>query len=160
VLGAAAGVAASWLMGPVQSWMSRLSGPEAKRREQRAQRASGEPATDKVAGIVAQRLGIDLSPEQKQLGGQLVHYATGACWGAVFGALHRDVPAPLIVAGLAYGLALWVAEDEGLVSLLGLTPPPTAYPITTHEAALVSHLVYGAATAGSYQLFERAAARI
>ena len=54
--------------------------------------------------------------------------------------------------GLPYGTVFWLVVDEGAVSLLRLSKPPTAYPLSTHIYALASHLVFGATAEGVRRL--------
>lgn len=157
-LGAVSGLFASWVMERAQSRLARIGSEATRRREQAALSASGRPATEKVADTTARLLGLKLLNRQRRIGGEIVHYATGAVWGAVFGAFSRELAAPAVVAGAAYGALLWLVEDEALTALLGLSLRPDAYPASIHAKALTAHLVYGATTAGTYRLLSRVAA--
>src|SRR5215831_9326800 len=42
--------------------------------------------------------------------------------------------------------AVWLIADEIIVPALGLSKPPTKYPLSTHASSIASHLVYGMTT--------------
>jgi uncharacterized membrane protein YagU involved in acid resistance len=83
---------------------------------------------------------------------RLVHYLTGAAFGAVFGVLARRVTAPPLLAGVAFGAAVWLVNDEGVIPALGLSRKPWEYPTSTHAKALASHLVFGTAMDAGYRV--------
>jgi hypothetical protein len=155
VRGLASGLAASWIMERAQAQLWKLGGASTKERERRA--ANDEPATVKTAEAIAERAGLRLDERQKARGGAIVHYATGAGWGAVYGLLRPRVRFPLLASGLAFGGLLWLVSDELLVPLLGFSKPPRAYPLSVHLKALAAHLIYGTATAAGARLLPGAA---
>lgn len=159
LLGAVSGAFASWLMERLQYQLAKIGSPEALRREEETQRAGdGEPATVKVAERVAHLLGVNVPEDKKPLAGELVHYATGAFWGAILGAFHRELRGnPLVVGGL-FGAWVWLFQDELMTPLLRLARGPTAYPASLHAKALAAHLAYGEATASTLKLLSRARA--
>jgi putative membrane protein len=87
---------------------------------------------------------VELNDRQKETGGTALHYAFGASMGAVYGLAAEFWPQVTAGAGMPYGSAVWLAADEGVVPLLGLSKAPTEYAASTHAYALGSHLVYGA----------------
>src|SRR4051794_28738708 len=121
VQGAAAGLLASWVMEKAQAEIAKLGRREDKEAETSS---SAEPATYQVARKLARPLGVELSDTGAKEVGELVHYATGAGWGAIFGLLSRRWSSPLLLAGAAYGALVWLVNDEGLVPLLGLSKWP------------------------------------
>ncbi|MFT3914908.1 MAG: hypothetical protein QM704_12575 [Anaeromyxobacteraceae bacterium] len=149
--GLASGLVASFIMEKAQARIMRLGGEETLARERGAQ-GDLEPATVRTAEKAARAVGRAIPDARKGAAGEAVHYATGAAFGALFGLLAPRIPAPLVVAGLAYGAAVWLLNDEALVPALGLSRGPTAYPASTHAKALASHLVYGAATEVGFRL--------
>ncbi len=151
LVGAASGLAASWVMERAQSRIMRAGGEETKRREKEAQ-GDLEPATVRAAERAAGAVGASLPEERKGTASEAVHYGTGAAFGALFGVLAPRLAAPAILAGLAYGVAVWLVADETLVPTLGLSKKPWKYPASTHAKALASHLVYGAATGTGFGL--------
>jgi uncharacterized membrane protein YagU involved in acid resistance len=139
--GAAAGLAASWVMERFQAELGKLSNGGGEQAQE-----SSEPATNKAADAIAMSLtGHEVPNEYKSAAGSLVHYAMGGATGALYGAVaerKRDVTA---WAGLPFGAAVWLLADEIAVPAVGLAKGPTSYPASTHAYALASHLVYGAA---------------
>jgi uncharacterized membrane protein YagU involved in acid resistance len=101
-------------------------------------------ATERVASIISERF-FDhrLTNREKEIAGAAVHYAFGMGSGALYGVLAEAAPQVTKGAGLPFGAFVWLTADEGMVPLLGLSKGPTAYPLSTHVYALVSHLVYG-----------------
>ncbi len=153
--GALAGLAASWVMEEAQVRIA-AKGSEATRAREKAAEGGLEPATYRLAAAAARAAGRPLRTErEKAIGGAVVHYATGAAFGALFGVVAPRVPTPAIVAGGVYGLLVWLVNDEVLVPALGLSRGAAAYPASVHAKALASHLVYGTATDASFRFLER-----
>jgi putative membrane protein len=146
IAGAAAGVAASFVMNVFQSaWMRKKRGFS---RGHGAQSAKTEPATKhgddpttKVAEAVAMQ---PLDGETKEQAGKAVHYAYGAAMGAAYGALAEVTPAATTGFGTAMGATVWLASDYALLPALRLSRPPQEYPRWVHVYSLTSHLIYGA----------------
>lgn len=115
------------------------------------QQSQNENPTEKVARKVVGIAGVDLSPESKKTGGNVVHYAFGTLMGGVYGtALEfapREYRRKALGSGLLLGTALFAAADEVALPALQLTESPTETPASMHVYGLISHLVYGA-TAG------------
>jgi hypothetical protein len=155
VAGAAAGIAASWVMTRFQVLMSGrgLSGSEnpqsnkpVEGRDDAAMKAANE--TSKAL------LDRELTPEEKaEVGGPLAHYALGAAAGAFYGMLRETQHAP---GGAAFGAELWVVADQLGLPMVGLSPwPLEAYPASTNAQHFFAHLVYGLTTAGVYSVVRR-----
>jgi hypothetical protein len=90
-----------------------------------------------------------LDGERKAQLGSAIHYAFGAGWGALYALLREStvhVPPP------AFGLAVWMASDNGILPAFRLAAPATRYPLAVHRYAIQAHVVYGVATAGAYHL--------
>jgi hypothetical protein len=153
--GALAGTMASWVMDRVQGPILSAGSEEAKARE-RAAAGDEEPATVRVAAALARAAGRPLQGErERRLGGQVVHYATGAAFGSLFAVLVPRGRAPALLAGAAFGALVWLVNDETIVPLLGFAKGPRAYPPSTHAKALAAHLVYGVTTGTSLGALER-----
>lgn len=150
LLGAASGLFASWVMERAQTRISAMGSDETKEREKRAQ-GGRQPATYRAAEAAAHLVGRSIPEARRPLAGELVHYATGAVWGALFGALAAELRAPVIVGGVAWGALVWLLNDELLAPSLGLSGAPTRYPASTHGKALAAHLVYGTATGAGFR---------
>jgi hypothetical protein len=106
-----------------------------------------DDATERVASLVAEKV-FDrrLGEGEKDAAGTAVHYAYGTGTGAIYGAAVELAPSLTAGGGTPFGAAVWLAADEGLVPLLGLSKSPTEYPLATHLYSLASHLVYGLTT--------------
>jgi drug/metabolite transporter (DMT)-like permease len=124
----------------------------------RARPSSGTPA--KMAGVLADKAGIDLSggegqeaAQNRQQGiGALLGYMTGVGVGVIYGALDRGKrrwPVPL--AGVALGLAAMAASDLP-IALTGVSDP-REWSVSDWISDLVPHLIYGFATATAYAAF-------
>lgn len=136
-----------------QGFDSSPSKKNGQNRESRQaeQSAESENPTAKVADKIVSVAGHELSPEGKQKGGTVVHYAFGTLMGALYGTALEFAPRNYrrngIGSGLLMGTALFTGADELALPALGLTGTPTETPASAHVYGLLSHLVYGA-TAG------------
>ena len=119
----------------------------------RARPPSSTPA--EAAGAAVDRVGVELAPEgndSERAGnrkgglGALFGYGIGLGLGAAYGLLRpalRGLPRPAAAAGL--GLAAMASSDVPATAL-GITDP-RGWDRTSWLADLVPHLVYGVATA-------------
>ncbi|BDG07557.1 DUF1440 domain-containing protein [Anaeromyxobacter paludicola] len=151
LLGALGGLAASWVMDRVQASVLQRLGTEETRRSEREASGSGEPATYRAAEALARPFGIPLDGRRKALGAEVVHYATGAGWGALYGIAEHRLGWPTLLSGVAFGALVFALGDELIVPLLGWAGGPRRYPASVHGKALAAHLVYGASTAGAWR---------
>jgi putative membrane protein len=109
--------------------------------------SSDDDATERIASAIS--VGVfdhELTKDEKEAAGTAVHYAFGVTTGAIYGAAAELLPDVTAGAGVPFGAAVWLAADEGIVPLLGLSKSPTEYPLSTHAYALASHFVYGLTT--------------
>jgi hypothetical protein len=137
VVGAAAGLAASWVMAEFHGAWKAASGE--------AQNAD-EPNTVKAAGAVAEAsVGEPVPDKYREPAGTAVHYGFGALLGAVYGAAVEVRPETSAGFGTAYGAAVSLVADEMAMPALGFTPPAPEVAASTHLRGFVSHLVFGAA---------------
>lgn len=139
--GALAGAVATWIMDRVTTRMYEQENRAARKAEDRVRQ--GHTAYEVAAEKVARVWGRRLSPEERRRVGAAIHWALGIAAGAVYGTFRRRIPAFRRAGGSAFGTTFWATVDEGLVSLLGLTPPPQAFPWETHARGLAGHLTYG-----------------
>ena len=153
VAGAIGGVAASWVMIQFNKALGGTDDPGANRHRRRATpndmdaTLSDKPASIKVAENVAEPIvGGDLDEREQDVGGTLVHYTFGAAMGALYGAAAEWKPSAAAVAGLPFGIAVWVAADEIGLPVTGLSKTPTEYPVSRHVSSFGSHLVFGLIT--------------
>jgi putative membrane protein len=164
--GAAGGLVASWVMNQFQALWSRMAyGVErphgaqslqpgsprhgvARELQERGRDREADDAAERTAVVVSDRLlGLELAGrEKKEMAGAVVHYAFGVATGGLYGAIAELKPATTAGAGLPFGATVWLIADEIIVPALGLSKPPTAYPLSTHAYSIASHLVYGLTT--------------
>jgi hypothetical protein len=166
VAGAAGGLVASWVMNQFQTLWSRMThGIErphgaqslqqgsprhgvARGLQERGRDREADDAAIRTAVVVSERVfGLELADRKREeMAGAVVHYAFGVAAGGLYGAMAELKPATTAGAGLPFGAAVWLIADEIIVPALGLSKPPTEYPLSTHTYALASHLVYGVTT--------------
>jgi putative membrane protein len=160
--GLVGGLVASWTMNQFQAaWSKVAEGFEKSHGAQSMQPTEGQPpgqgseqnkenadnATVKAASAISEGiLGHQLKESEKERAGAAVHYAFGTATGGLYGAAAELAPEVTTGMGLPFGAAFWLVADETAVPLLGLSKPPTEYPVSTHAYALASHLVYGLTT--------------
>jgi hypothetical protein len=138
-----------WLRLSENGQLTGARSSEQSKEHEEAQAATGineehDDTTVKAAsaiseGIFRHKLTID----EKKIAGPAVHYALGTAVGGLYGAVAEVVPSVKTGTGLPFGAAFWLVVDETAVPVLGLSKPPTEYPVATHVYALASHLVYG-----------------
>jgi len=133
--GAIAGVAAAGVMGYAMKRMDK----------RRARKGGGEDPKLAVANAVVEPLTGEEVPEtQKKLAGQVVHYATGAVTGALYGMAAEATPAATWGWGLPFGAAVWAALPAATLPALDLAPPVTQQPPKAVARNLGMHLLFGA----------------
>jgi Protein of unknown function (DUF1440) len=139
--GAIAGAVATWALDRVTTWMYEREPHTAREQEDRARQ--GRTAYEAAAEKAARLLGRQLNQDERRRFGTAIHWALGIGAGAAYSVVGRRIPAFRRGGGGAFGTTFWAAVDEGLVSLLGLTPPPKAFPWETHARGLSGHLAFG-----------------
>jgi hypothetical protein len=144
VKGAAAGAAAVWIMDRLD-WLMVEHGDQRAWEETQAVRPNHQDPAHNMAGMAAEAVGLE-PPGQPHPAGIAVHYAVGMAPAALYAATRRHLPGGVVSRGLAYGLAMFVIEDEVLNPALGVAAPPQKYPWQAHARGLVSHLVLGLVT--------------
>jgi hypothetical protein len=100
--------------------------------------------------------GRNLSPKELKTGAALVHYATGAMAGALYGSMvYRSMaiaPSRIlsVLAGLCFGVGVWYVGDELLLPALGALKRER-YTTGMRTEALVAHTASGVATGFGYR---------
>lgn len=140
--GAVAGLAATWLMGKVTSYLYEHEDMAVRQKEDDAR--GGKTAYGVAAEKVAGMAGVSLSDDERKRAGTTIHWALGAAAGAVYGAVKDGNSEISPLRGLGFGMAFWAIMDETVTPLMGLTPGPTAFPLQTHARGLAGHLIFGA----------------
>lgn len=139
--GAMAGAVATWIMDRVTTYLYQHENAVSRLIEDRAR--DGRSAYEVAAEKAGRLLGHELTQEERRRVGLAIHWALGITAGAIYGAFGRRIPAFRGAGGAKFGTAFWAAVDEGLVSLLRLTPPPKEFPWETHARGLAGHVAYG-----------------
>jgi hypothetical protein len=132
-----------------------------ERTEKRESEKQGDGnATAKVAEVVARAGGKDLSTDQKEKGGMVVHYAFGTLMGALYGVAaemgSRRIGRNSVLSGLGFGAALFAGADEVAVPALRLSKSPAEATWSEHLYGFASHLVYGTTAATVFRATRKA----
>lgn len=143
--GAIAGAVGVWVMDRVGWDMYLSEDPKAFEQEKEAQ-VEGKYAAHVAVGKIADAMGKELTETQQHKAGKVMHYGLGVMPGALYGAFRHRVDGLGAGGGLAYGLGLFLMNDEVMNPLMGLSSGPTAYPWQAHWRGLVTHMVLGAVT--------------
>jgi len=118
-----------------------------QKKKEESQQKEGDDVTVKAASAISENVfDHKLTKSEKKVAGPTVHYALGTITGGFYGAAAELAPVISSGAGLAFGAVFWLAADEAAVPALGLSKPPTEYPLSTHASALASHFIYGLTT--------------
>ena len=141
IAGAAAGAVATWAMGKVTTWMYERENVGARELEDAAR--GGKTAYATAAEKAADTAGVELSDEQRDTAGAGIHWALGIAGGAAYGLARKRWPRAAAFYGAGFGLAFFLAMDELMNPVLGLTPGPMAFPWQAHARGLAGHLAYG-----------------
>ncbi|HYD87188.1 MAG TPA: hypothetical protein VEA80_06925 [Vitreimonas sp.] len=144
-LGTLAGAAAVWALDRVD-WFLYNREPEALREKTRAVRGGTDPAhtlIDRAATALGREPpGQPDYPNPTALG-NAVHYGMGVSAALPYAALRRRFPWLSAGYGSAFGAALFLLQDEGLNTVIGLAAKPQDYHWRTHARGLVAHVAFG-----------------
>lgn len=136
VAGALGGLIATFAMSKFHSLLSRA--------ESHSQQGK-EDSTAKVASALSRTLiHHELTPDQKKIGGSVVHYGFGTAMAALYGALVEFRDSVSVGWGLPFGVAVWFGAHVVAVPALGLSEPVTSSTPATEATEFAAHLVYGA----------------
>jgi uncharacterized membrane protein YagU involved in acid resistance len=114
------------------------------------------PAPAQVAKRLVDALGKGRRVTKKDvpLLTNVMHWAYGISWGAVYGVAASAVEPEAVAGGLAFGGGVWASSYGELVPL-GIYQAPWRYPVSEVALDLSYHLVYGMAVAGAYAALDR-----
>ncbi len=84
----------------------------------------------------------------------VTHWAFGIVSGAGYGVLAGSLRRPRVIDGLPFGASVW-AGGYVVLPLAKLYKPIWEYDLKTLADDLSGHLVYGLATAASFQVLTR-----
>lgn len=146
LMGAAAGAVGVWCLDRADWFMWNHEDPDARARTESV-RPGGEPPAQAMVTNLEERLGTSLSPRQHGYASSAVHYGIGIGPAAAYALFRDELPIqPGVARGAAYGLGVFLLQDEVLNTVTGLGAKPGEYPWQAHARGLVAHLVYGIAT--------------
>jgi hypothetical protein len=115
----------------------------------------GAPAPAQVGKLAVERLfRTTPDPRWARTANNVVHWATGAAWGAQFGLLAAAKGPLHPAAGVAFGAAVW-ANSYVVLPLLKVNQPIWQYDARTLAKDLSAHVVYGVVTAETFRLLDR-----
>lgn len=98
----------------------------------------------------------ELTEGEKDKVGTWFHYGFAVSMGTLYGAAAEIFPLITVGGGSAFGAAVWLGADEGVVPLLGLSKDSSEYPFSIHASAFASHIVYGLTTEGIRRIVRKA----
>jgi Protein of unknown function (DUF1440) len=94
---------------------------------------------------------VELPPTRAELVNNVMHWAYGTLWGALYGIVAGSLPKRRVGYGLPFGAAVW-AGDYVILPAAKLYKPIWQYDAKTLAKDLTAHLVYGLATAAAMRL--------
>jgi hypothetical protein len=113
------------------------------------------PAPAKFGRLLIHRtLHRDLPAQQARLTNNVVHWSTGAGWGAVFGTVEGMLGRPTARYGLVFGAAVWL-QSYAVLAPAKLYQPIWDYDAKTLGKDLSAHLLYGLTTSAALRLGNR-----
>lgn len=145
LMGAIAGAVGVWALDRVDWFMWRRVDPVARARTISV-RPGGEAPSHVLVTKIEKLAGLAPTQRQHDIAGHITHYAIGIAPGAGYALTREKLPGKGVSRGMFFGLSLFVAQDEALNSLSGLSAKPGAYPWQAHARGLVVHIVYGVTT--------------
>jgi hypothetical protein len=151
-IGMLAGLLATKITDRAQHLLWKATPASEKAREPSTEGSSAQSA----AALLCRAVGAE--PNERELGvlKNIVHYGLGAGWGSLYSFMRRYSGMSPLGAGIATGSSLSLIIDEALNPALGITPPSSAYPVSSHLRGYLTHLVYGLAIAVTAEALHRA----
>lgn len=92
----------------------------------------------------------ELPPQRARLVNNIVHWATGVGWGAVFGLVSNSLATRRTWHGLILGAGVWV-QSYAVLAPVKLYKPIWEYDAETLWKDLSAHLLYGLTTASTFR---------
>lgn len=152
--GVIAGVAGTALMTAWQELSAKLMPSDASGGDPPADPWEEAPAPAKVARRLAGVFEADIPAEQIDTATNVMHWAYGTGWGAVYGLIAGSHDGRAGRDGLAFGTAVWAASYLELVPM-GLYEPPWTYPPKQLALEWSFHAVYGLGAGLAYAALDR-----
>jgi putative membrane protein len=107
-------------------------------------RTHGEPEPPAV--LAEKVVGHELTPMEKEVPAQTIHWGFGALTGAAYGALVEFYPAARSNNGAGFGMALASLTHETTLPAMGLSAGPEDQTIPEPASEMATHVVYGVVT--------------
>lgn len=143
LIGTVAGFAGGWAMARFTKLVTSLSGSSPEPLSYSAQEWD---VTSRFAEICQTRmLGRKPSMKELKVGATVVHYATAAIAGSVYGAIAQSRRDGSRCSGVLFGIAVWLAGNEFALPALGVIERKD-YSLSMRVHALGEHLAYGMTT--------------
>jgi hypothetical protein len=145
-LGAAAGVAATFLLQGVRTTEQKLL-PETMPpiRED-----PGEFMVEQAEELLPKQTREQVPATAETVAAKSLALGYGMTAGAIYGAI-RPRPGNLLVDGTVLGLGVWAVGYLGWLPALGLMPPIQRQEIEQVAGSIVQHVIFGVATVAAYQ---------
>ncbi len=107
-------------------------------------RTHGEP---EPPAVLADKIsGGDLTPTQKTVATETIHWVFGAATGAAYGALAEFYPAATARDGVNFGMTLMALTHEGALPAMGLSAEPADQTNREKASEMATHVVFGFVT--------------
>lgn len=97
---------------------------------------------------------VELPPEAAPLTNNVVHWATGIQWGALYGVAAGSLSSAGTAMGLVLGPVAW-GTSYAVLGLAKLYKPIWEYDHKTLAKDFGAHLVFGTVTAAAYRVLSR-----
>jgi hypothetical protein len=132
--------------------LSQENGSESQPQSEDSHNRQGEASEDatmKAANRISRALlQQELTRQEKEKLGPIVHYIFGTAMGGFYGMLVELRSNMTAGFGSAFAMGLFLIADEIAVPAMGLSRPASEAPLSSHLYGLASHLVYGITTEG------------
>lgn len=145
LLRAAAGAVGTWTLDRAD-WRMWDHESDETWRQTSSVRPYGEPPAQVLAREAENGLGFAPTTAQHEAAAGIIHYGIGIAPAAAYSLLRDRLPGRGPFRGAAFGLGLFLAQDEVLNTITGLGASPRRYPWQAHARGLVAHLIYGMVT--------------
>ena len=117
-------------------------------------RTHGEP---EPPDVLAEKIaGHDLSPTQKAVASETIHWTFGAAIGAAYGGLAEFYPAATARDGANFGMTLMALTHEGALPAMGLSAEPAEQSNREKASEMATHVIFGFVTESVRRLVRKA----
>jgi hypothetical protein len=144
--GLVAGAVATWAMKKVSSFVEQKENidPEIEHA-----RPGTKPTQEMIIDGVSGKLGVDLSPKQRDQADQALQWIMGAGGGAATAWVRKKTGAgQSLVRGVLLGVGTFILFEEIIKPAIGASRKPTELPWKVHARDLAGHATYGLVNSG------------